>query len=260
MIARLRLAQERLLPYGWIDVAAQASLFACYYFLYSIIRGFAEADSTVAFAHARELIRIERSLHIFVEPSIQAWAMSSHALIDVASWLYLNAQTTVTIGALLYIYLRHNESFYRLRNTLAIAMAIALVAYAVFPSAPPRFLPEWGFFDSVASTTGIHVSSASPSLSALVNPYAAVPSMHAAFALIIATQLAILVRSKVLKVLWALYPLLITFVIIVTANHFIIDAVLGALTAGISALLSARLSNVKPFAWRLHVEPVTAGG
>lgn len=260
MIARLRLAQERFLPYGWIDVAAQASLFAAYYFLYSLVRGFAEADSTVAFANARELIRIERSLHIFVEPSIQAWAMSSHALMDVASWLYLNAQTTVTIGALVYIYLKHNQSFYRLRNTLGIAMAIALVVYAVFPSAPPRFLPEWGFFDSVASATGIHVSHSSASLSALVNPYAAVPSMHVAFALMISSQLVRLVRSKALKVAWALYPLLITFVIIVTANHFIIDAVLGAATAVVSAALSARLSNVKPFAWRLGVAPAAAQG
>ncbi len=96
----------------------------------------------------------------------------------------------VTIGALLYLYLRHNRSFYFVRNMFMIAMAIALVGYIVFPTAPPRFMPEWGFIDSVSDFTGVHVSHASASMSALFNPYAAVPSMHVAFALMIGWPLA----------------------------------------------------------------------
>jgi len=257
---RLRLAQERLLPHGWVDVVFQASLFAAYYMVYSLIRGFAEVNGAIAFANARDLIHIERSLHIFVEPQIQAWAMGSHALMDVASWLYLNAQTTVTIAAILYVYFKHNERFYLLRNMLGIAMTVALVVYAIFPTAPPRFLPEWGFVDSVAAFTGVRVEHLSASMSALVNPYAAVPSMHVAFALIISSQLLRLVRARALKTAFALYPLLITFVIIATANHFIIDAVLGALTALISVLAAYRLANYGPFAWRLTAAPATARG
>lgn len=257
---RLRLAQERLLPHGWIDVAFQASLFGAYYMLYSLIRGFAEVDGTVAFAHARDVIHLEQSLHIFVEPQIQAWAMGSHAVMDLASWLYLNAQTTVTIAAILYVYVKHNNRFHMLRNMLGIAMTIALVVYAIFPTAPPRFLPEWGFTDSVAAFTGVRVEHVSASMSALVNPYAAVPSMHVAFALIISTQLMKLVRARALKIAWALYPLLITFVIIATANHFILDAVLGALTALISIAAAYRLANFGPFAWRLTAAPATARG
>lgn len=257
---RLRLAQERLLPHGWIDVLFQTSLFVAYYMLYSVIRGFAEVNSALAFANARDVIHIERVLHIFVEPQIQAWAMGSHAVMDVASWLYLNAQTTVTIAAIVYVYFKHNDRFYLLRNMLGIAMTIALVVYAVFPTAPPRFLPEWGFTDSVAAFTGVQVEHASASMSALVNPYAAVPSMHVAFALIIASQVIRLTRSKALKVATALYPLLITFVIIATANHFIVDAVLGALTALISIGAAYRLANFGPFAWRLTAAPATARG
>ena len=67
-----------------------------------------------------------------------------------SSWLYVNAQTTITFSALLYLYLRHNRNFYFVRNMFMIAMAIALVAYVVFPTAPPRFVPEWGFTDTVA--------------------------------------------------------------------------------------------------------------
>src|SRR6202040_3985857 len=150
----------------------------------------------------------------------QAWASGSHFLMVTASWLYVNAQGSVTIGALLYLYLRHNRSFYFVRNMFMIAMAIALVGYIVFPTAPPRFLPEWGFIDSVSDFTPVNVSSSSASMSSMFNPYAAVPSMHVAFALMIGWPLARLARHSAVRVLWLVYPFVMTFVIVVTANHF----------------------------------------
>ncbi|HYB24253.1 MAG TPA: phosphatase PAP2 family protein, partial [Solirubrobacteraceae bacterium] len=169
--------------------------------------------------------------------------------------VYVNAQTTVTVGALVYLYLRHNRRFYFVRNMLMIGMAIALVGYVVFPTAPPRFMPEWGFVDTVADVTKLHIDAHSASLNALTNLYAAVPSMHVAFSLMIGWTLARLVRWRLLRVLWLLYPLLIAFVIVATANHFIIDAVLGALTAGVSAYAASWLARVRPHAWRFSTVP-----
>jgi membrane-associated phospholipid phosphatase len=131
-----------------------------------------------------------------------------------------------------------------------IAMGIALVGYTVFPTAPPRFMPEWGFIDSVSDLTGVHVSHASGTMTALFNPYAAVPSMHVAFALMIAWPLAKLAQHSVVRVLWVLYPFLMTFVIVVTGNHFILDALLGALTAGASAYGARALARARPTVWR----------
>jgi PAP2 superfamily protein len=259
MGARLRLLQNRVLPHGWIDVLRQLVLFGGIYLGYNLVRGLVEGKASAAFQHARDLIQIERTLHVFVEPSVQAWASGSHALMDVSSWLYVNAQTSVTLAALIYLYLRHNGSFYFVRNMLVIAMAIALVGYAVFPTAPPRFLPEWGFIDSVSDLTGMHVSHASASMTALFNPYAAVPSMHVAFALMIGWPLASLSRTRLASVLWRLYPLLIAFVIVATANHFILDALLGALTAGVSAIGARQLARVRPAAWRFGPTPAGAG-
>jgi len=247
---RVRGLQGRLLPQGWIDVVRQIALFGAAYLGYRLVRGLVEGDANAAFAHARELISLERTLHVFVEPSIQAWASGSHVLMDFSSWLYVNAQTTVTIAALAYLYLRHNRSFYFVRNMFMIAMAIALVGYTVFPTAPPRFMPEWGFMDSVSDFTGVHVSHASGLASALFNPYAAVPSMHVAFALMIGWPLARLVRWRAVKVLWLLYPFLMAFVIIATANHFIFDALLGAVTAGLSAYGARWLARARPHVWR----------
>src|SRR5271165_7113333 len=249
MVARVRVLQGRLLPQGWMDVLRQVALFGAAYVGYRLVRGLVEGDANAAFAHARELISFERTMHVFVEPSVQAWASGSRLLMGFSSWMYVNAQTTVTIGALVYLYLRHNRNFYFVRNMFMIAMAIALVAYTVFPTAPPRFMPEWGFIDSVSDFTSVHVSHVSASMTALFNPYAAVPSMHVAFALMIAWPLARLSPHVLVRIAWRLYPLLMTFVIVVTANHFIADALLGALTAGASAYGAIWLARARP-AWR----------
>jgi hypothetical protein len=250
MVARARLLQARVLPQGWVDALRQVSLFTAAFLAYRLVRGAVEGSAGAAFAHARDLISLERGLHLFVEPSIQAWASGSHFVMVSASWLYVNAQTSVTIGALLYLYLFRNRSFYFIRNMFMIAMAIALVGYTVFPTAPPRFLPEWGFMDSVSDLTGVRVSHTSTSMNALFNPYAAVPSMHVAFALMVGWPLARLARHSVVRVLWICYPILITFVIVVTANHFIVDALLGALTAAASAGGAIWLARARPGAWR----------
>jgi PAP2 superfamily len=250
MLARARLLQARVLPHGWLDALRQVSLFAAAYLAYRLVRGLAEGNANAAFAHARDLISIESKLHVFVEPSVQAWASGSHVVMVSASWLYVNAQTSITLGALLYLYLCQNRSFYFVRNMFMIAMAIALVGYIVFPTAPPRFMPEWGFIDSVSDLTGVHVSHTSATATALFNPYAAVPSMHVAFALMIAWPLARLTKHRAVRVLWLLYPLLMTFVIVVTANHFIVDALLGALTAGVAVYGARWLARARPAVWR----------
>ena len=107
--------------------------------------------------------------------------------VDVASWLYINAQTSVTLGALAFLYLFHNRSFYFVRNMFMVAMGLALIGYSCIPTAPPRFFPEWGFSDSVSNFTGVDHDNVT--VNALFNPYAAVPSMHVCFALMIGMPL-----------------------------------------------------------------------
>jgi hypothetical protein len=212
-----------------------------------IVDDSAGSSAAVAFQHARELIDIERTLHLFVEPSIQAWASGMQWLVDGASWIYINAQTSVTLGALAFLYLVHNRNFYFVRNMFMVAMGVALIGYMVFPAAPPRFFPEWGFFDAVSDFTNVPHDSVA--VNALFNPYAAVPSMHVCFALMIGVPLARLSRNRIAKCFWALYPVLMLFVIVVTGNHFLADAFLGSLTAGIGALGAAWLAKARPSVW-----------
>ena len=240
----------RLLPHGPLDAARQVLLFALGYYAYSLVRGFADdpAAAQTAFDNARNIIAIEQALNVFVEPAVQAWAMGSGVLIDGLSWLYINAQTSITLGALTFIYLKRNESFYFVRNMMLVAMALALAGYVLYPTAPPRFFAEWGFFDSVSDFAGVEPDSTT--VDALLNPYAAIPSMHVAFALMIGLSLARLVRHPVLRALWRAYPLVVTFVIVATANHFLADALIGALVAGLSAVAATELARTRPAAWR----------
>jgi PAP2 superfamily len=248
MIRGLRHIERRVLPHGWVDAARQLLLFAAAYYAYQLVRGAVDTKAATAVWNATKLINLEHSLHVFAEPSVQAWASSRGWIIHVADWMYLNSHFVVTIGALVYIYLLRNSSFYFVRNMFMIAMGLALVGYALYPTAPPRLMPEWGFSDSVAAFTHVRVENAG--ISALLNLYAAVPSMHVCFALMVGWPLARLVKPRPLKVAWSLYPFLVVFVVVATGNHYFLDAALGALTAAIAALLSHQLlARARPHAW-----------
>jgi hypothetical protein len=247
MTARLAFMRGRVLPNGPADLLRQCGLFGLAYLLYRLVEGLVVSNGAVAFTHARELISLERSLHIFVEPQVQSWATSSHLLVVVAAYVYINAQTTILIALLLYLYIAHNRSYYFVRNMLFVGMAIGLLGYGLFPTAPPRFLPEWGFIDSINQVT--HVSGSSTIFNVFFNPYAAVPSMHVACAVMLGWTFTRLVRNRVAKVFWALWPLFITFLTVITANHFLIDAVLGLAVAGVSFVAARRLATLRPHAW-----------
>jgi hypothetical protein len=249
MLSRLQAARVRFLPHGPLDVVWQVALFAFAYYGYRITRGWIDdpQGAAVAFQNARHLIHIEQGLGIFVEPSVQAWADTKPAIIDFASWMYINAQTSMTVGALAFLYLFHNRSFYFVRNMFLVAFGLALVGYALLPTAPPRFFPEWGFVDTVSDFVGVNHDSVT--VDSLFNPYAAVPSMHIAFSLMIGLPLSRLCRHRVARIAWGIYPLVVLFVIVATGNHFFSDAFLGAATAGVGALVAARMGRVRPAIW-----------
>jgi hypothetical protein len=246
---------SRWLPQGWFDALRQLTLFAGAYYAYRIVRGFVDSQAAVAFDHARSLVDVERGLGLFFEPSFQHWALGAPWLVDIANWSYINSHFLVTTTFLIWLYLARNSAFYFVRNMFVIAMGLALVGYLVFPAAPPRLLPEWGFTDTVTDAVGqAHAHAAN----LLFNPYAAMPSMHVGFALMIAVPAIQLVRTRALRAVWAVYPAFVTFVVVVTANHFWIDGAIGALVAGVSAYGAYALGRARPAAWAWRAPEVAA--
>ncbi len=177
LVAQLRRVWHlsgRWLPRGWFDALRQLVLFAGAYYAYRIVRGVVDGHAVDAFTNARDIVSAERGMGLFFEPGLQHW-VSNHMswLIDVSSWCYVNLHLIGTSVFMLWLYFKRRDSFPFVRNMFMIAMGLALVGYMVFPTAPPRYLPEWGFTDSVARLTGL--TAADSSAGALYNPFAAVP-------------------------------------------------------------------------------------
>jgi hypothetical protein len=246
-MARAWYWSSRWLPQGWLDALRQLVLFAGAYYAYRIVRGAVDGQVSVAFENAREIVQVERSLHLFFEPGLQDWALNNQWIVDAANWSYINSHFLITTTFLIWLYLARNESYYYVRNMFMVAMGLALVLYIAYPTAPPRFLPEWGFADTVTEAVG---QASANNANLLYNPYAAVPSMHVAFALMIGIPAFKIVRSRALKALWLVYPLLVTFVVLVTANQWWLDAALGVVVAAVSAVAaSAAFARARPEAW-----------
>ena len=179
---------RRALPAaGLADLLRQILLFCGAYWLYRLVRGRRRTAGSRDGVRPRARRRPARAARcgLFVEPAVQrlgaaarGWSTTSRA---GCTSTRTSSITTVTLA---FIYLRRNEHFYFVRNMFMVAMGLALVVYVVFPTAPPRLLPELGFTDSVARLHRASTSSDS-SVNALVNPYAAVPSMHVGFALML---------------------------------------------------------------------------
>jgi membrane-associated phospholipid phosphatase len=245
--------EAKLLPRGWVDPFRQLAMFVAAFMLYGLVRGLVHSGGQAykPFGDATKVIDVERTLHIFVEPSVQSWTANFHWLMTALAWSYLNTQFAITTAMLAFIYVRYNDSFYFVRNMFLIAMGLALVGYWAFPTAPPRLMPEWGFSDPVSQLMAPHKGWLDYTMAGrLANDYAAIPSMHVCFAVMTGGPMARLVRRRSAKIAWGLYPLWITFVVVATGNHYFTDVFLGALTAGVAALLAKQLlARARPDAW-----------
>ncbi|HEX5594120.1 MAG TPA: phosphatase PAP2 family protein [Solirubrobacterales bacterium] len=236
------------LPQGWGDLGRQIGILVGVDVIYELGRGLADGSRTEALGHGAQVIDFERSIGTLFEPSVQSFFLSTHWVIDLANQLYLNAQFSIALGFLVWLYLFRNQSYYFVRNMFVVSMCLALIGYVGYPTAPPRMFPQDGFVDTITDFSGVNHDSTLAKV--FINPYAAVPSMHCAFAMMIGGTGVMVCRRWWSKAWWAFWPILITWVVIVTGNHYWVDAVLGWLVA-LSAFAIARgaLARARPEAW-----------
>jgi hypothetical protein len=225
---------------GWLStrhsLPIELALVLGMYAAYEATRGLAAGDAHVALRHAQDIVSLERSLHIFVEAHVQHAARAVPGLIGTLSFAYLTLHLTVTGALLLWVHRSRPDAYPLVRTTLLLTSALAVVGYIVFPTAPPR-LSGVGIADTVSRgrvnlNTGL--------VRSFYNPYAAVPSLHVGYALIVGTSLARYARRTIARVAALAYPPCVLFVIVVTGNHFLTDAAAGAAVTGL-ALIGARL-------------------
>jgi membrane-associated phospholipid phosphatase len=217
-------AVRRQLPRGYRDLFRQAMIWCCFYFAYLGVRHFADRNPIKAITNGYWVIDFEERIsHTLIEQTAQQVADSSSLLLKLAAYTYWNSEFTVIALTLLWVYLRRHDGFVRFRNAILLANVIGLIGYFLVPTAPPWMYPEQGFIDGVNHSSGL--------LNSLANPYAAMPSLHAADSLIVGVMLASVVRNRVGKLLWLLWPAWVWFCVMATANHYLLDVLGGALVA-----------------------------
>jgi hypothetical protein len=220
--------------YWWMEIA----FIGIFYFVYSTIRNLNDADKVDAFRHARQIINLQLDLGIYHEQSIQAWALHTRPLIIGANYFYGSLHFIVTGAVMVYLYRRWTNDYPLWRNTLAIATAIALIGFALYPLMPPRLLPHsYGFVDTLAKDPAFW-SFNSGAVAKISNQFAAMPSVHCAWALWCACVLVPRLRRPWAKGLAVAYPVLTVTAIVITANHYVLDAVAGFLVLGAGFVLA----------------------
>ena len=231
-------ADAKILPRGWGDFARQIAIWLGFLAAYQIARGVADRNPAHAFENGLKVIDFEQRANALFELSLQAIVESSEALALAAWGTYWLSQFTVLALTLLWVYLRRNEHFTRFRNMIMLANVIGLAGYVLAPTAPPRMFPDVGFVDTLARFATLNHGSGLIQLAS--NPYAAMPSLHAADALIVGVALALLVRSRWVKAFWLAWPAWVWFTVMATGNHFWLDIVAGVAVALAAALLLER--------------------
>ena len=225
-------------PLVWIaerhSLGVEALGVLALYGLYEATRGLIVGDRASAVRHAHDVASLERSLHVFVEGRVQDAARGLPGLIGTLGTLYLTLHLTVTAAYLLWLHRRRPAAFPFVRTTLLLASALALIGYLAFPTAPPRDA-ALGISDTISSGK---VDLNHGLISSLYNPFAAVPSMHVGYAVIIGASLILHGRRTSLRVLGLVYPVLVLFVVVATGNHFLVDAAAGAAVAAVGAALA----------------------
>jgi hypothetical protein len=227
----------------WLSVrhslASEAVAVLVLYATYEAARGLVVRDRRVAVDHAQTVASTEHTLHVFIEPNVQHAARALPGLLTLLGGAYLTLHLSVTAALLLWLHQRRPAVFVRTRTTLLLASALALIGFIAFPTAPPR-LAGLGIADTVS---GSHVNLNKGLVNALYNPYAAVPSMHVGYALIVAAALLRYGGARTVRIAAAPYPLLVLLVIVATGNHFLFDAATGALVALLAYPLAVAISQ-----------------
>jgi len=206
---------------------------------YELARGLVVGNTKEADRHAGQLVALERSLHLFAEGKVQHAAEALPGLAGLLGVAYLTLHLAVTAVVLLWLHQRRPTAFPFVRTTLLVASALALVGFLAYPTAPPR-LAGVGIADTVSNG---HINLNHGLVSSLYNPYAAVPSMHVGYALIVAISLLRYGRGRLIRTLATLYPAFVLLVVVATGNHFFLDAAAGALVATLALAAASLLTR-----------------
>ncbi|HST64546.1 MAG TPA: phosphatase PAP2 family protein [Mycobacteriales bacterium] len=219
--------------------------------VYDWVRSLEATRSGPARRHAEDVLAVERWLHLDVELSATHWLAAHQPVSLVAAWWYQLAHLSVTLSVLAWCWWRRPDVYRRFRTALVLTNVVGLLVFLVYPVMPPRLLPGAGYVDAAAAA-GFGPPHAGP---VAADQYAAMPSLHLAWATWTAAVALALLAGRRGRRLVLLYPLATAVAVVVTGNHYVLDVVAGVAVAVAALLVAARLRPRRLPAW-----PVPAFG
>ena len=209
---------------GWA-VALEAGQVLLAFLLYNLGRLLATEDLARADDNARSVLAAQDALGLPAEASLQAWALGHEWVVDLANRYYVSVHFPLTIAVLVWLYRYRRPAYTWAKRALLVATGVALVFHVLVPVTPPRLLSSLGMVDT-GHAGGMSIYQA-PVLGSMSNEYAAMPSLHVGWALLLAVVLVAAGRTP-WRWLWLLHPLATLFVVVSTANHYWLDGLAGA--------------------------------
>jgi membrane-associated phospholipid phosphatase len=218
----------------------EAALVAFAIILYFGIRNLTAGSPAAAFANAGRLLDLERALGLAREEALQAAVTGTDALVTLANWVYIWGHWPVILSAAVVLYVHDRRRYVLLRNALFVSGALGFLFFALFPVAPPRLLPL-ELVDTVTEQSHAYRALQPPGLT---NQYAAFPSLHAGWNLLVGIVVFSATTRLAVRAFAVASPLAMAFAVVVTANHFLVDVVAGAVVVlvglGVAVLLQRR--------------------
>ncbi len=230
----------------WLDILIEVGLIVAVYIVYSVSRGSLPDKASVAFDNAKDIISLEKAIGIFIEQDVQSFFLESTLWINIVNSIYTYCYFPALIGFAIWAYWRHRNKYKVMRTVFIISAVLAFIIFAIYPVAPPRFfngihyVDNLGFVDTLAQ----YWNSYDVSIQALYNPYAAMPSLHQGWTLMIGIGLIWMSKSWIVRALGIALPTVVFVSIVATGNHFILDAVGGAIIIAISIILTMLLAKL----------------
>lgn len=220
------------------ELGLQVGLIAGAALLYFGVRGLTEGSEAIAVANGLDLLAFERSIGLAVEARLQGLILDRRWAVTMANWVYIWGHWPAIAVTLVWLHRTRRLDYLLLRNALFVSGAIGLVIFVMHPVAPPRLLPS-GFTDTITELSSSYRVLQPPSL---VNKYAALPSLHVGWNLLIGVALLRTRANRFVSLVGLLSPVLMVAAVVLTGNHYVVDALVGAVVALIGLAVSYRLT------------------
>jgi hypothetical protein len=222
------------------DGIAELGLMIALFIMYEVTRGIAAGRQAVAFGHAREVMHVEQELGLFHEIGLQSRLMTEPNFVRFLNFIYAYTHLAVIIAFAIWVFLFHAERYPMIRNTFLVVLGTGLLIYILFPLAPPRLFPYTGFVDTLQMYSGVNYDQ--HGIAMLYNPFAAMPSLHVGFALFTGIGVIQIGRRLIHWIIGIVYPLLMATAVVGTANHYILDVIVGSLITIMAYILVPRVT------------------